>query len=69
MQGQNSSPLWRKVMDQVTAEFTYILLPWQCHVLVILQGLGCLVSLSPGIYFLQNKDENACATGFASEYY
>ena len=56
-------------MDQVTAEFTYILLPWQCHVLVILQGLGCLVSLSPGIYFLQNKDENACATGFASEYY
>lgn len=27
MQGQNSSPLWWKVMDKVTVEFSYILLP------------------------------------------
>ena len=27
MQGQNSSPLWWKVLDQVTVEFTYILPP------------------------------------------
>ena len=38
--------------------------PWQFHVLVILQGLGCLASPSPGFSYLQNKDENAYLIGF-----
>ena len=37
--------------------------------LVILQGLRCLISLSPGSCYLQDKEQNTCATGLRSEYY
>ena len=67
MQGQNSSPLWWKVMDKVTIEFSYIPLPLEVPCAGHFTKSRLFSTSEPR--YLQNKDENACATGFGSEYY
>ena len=54
-------------MDKVTIEFSYIPLPLEVPCAGHFTKFRLFSTSEPR--YLQNKDENACATGFGSEYY
>lgn len=58
MKDQKSSPSTvNGDRHEVTVTVSVPFYRWQCYVLVISQGLGCLSSLSPGFSHKQNKGE------------